>query len=42
MIEQRFDLKNVKILGVNSKVVNFIHLLNVSKLENSRKGNKLI
>ena len=38
MIEQGFELKNVKKIGVNYKVVNFIHLLNVLKLENSRKG----
>ena len=42
MIEQGFELKNVKKLVVNSQSCKFFHLLNVSKLENSRKGDKSI
>ena len=40
MIKQVFELKNMKKIGLNSQRCKFSHLLNVSKLENSRKGGK--
>ena len=42
MIEQGFDLQNDEKLGVNSQSCQFYPSFNVSKLENSRKGDKSI